>query len=456
MATTALPLSGANAHAPRIPVVPALRVSLVALALFGTYTNMVGAGVLGGYAIAAGLLLLLLRPARAMVYRAFTVLGLLFGVIYVAGPWINEDITFSGAQTGLQTFAAIVAAYGVGRELVAWRTSSVAKLALISTLLVLAAGFGELHIAQVKSASDTFRAGAYEGLFLYDADARDQALHGAVRPKIFTQEPSHPAKFVAVMIAAWFLLASRRKWTGLLLLFGAAAYVLRAPSLLICPAVIALGLLVRTGRKGEDDLRQWLRVTVVVGLFLAIVSTPAWIGALPFERFEAIGRGDDASALTRIDAPLQATMTVLGEHPAFGLGLRTSDESRAAVRNSFSSFQGISTSATDRFSEVGWGNGLFHLIAFTGIVGFALVLAWIVRFSRWAFGMLDAATVVAVVVVVLSLEGTFSFARPWFYIFLLLAVCAHRQALNARGGQLLSNRKARITAPSQSPGPRPY
>src|SRR5690606_6753762 len=105
-------------------------------------------------------------------------------------------------QSTLLLIGCVFAGFGVLFELRTWPSALLRRWFLVGAVIVTILGALE-YISMFRAVSDTVRQVLYDNdnQFLYEGDERDLALHGAVRPKVFTQEPSHPAKFVGIALA---------------------------------------------------------------------------------------------------------------------------------------------------------------------------------------------------------------------------------------------------------------
>ena len=95
----------------------------------------------------------------------------------------------------------------------------------------------------IRAPSDAFRAWAYEELYgIYDADLRDVNLVGWLRPKLFSEEPSHVTKFFIASVNAWLLV--RVTWRKAVVVAGAtvAMLVIMGSPMLLVSAAITLAI----------------------------------------------------------------------------------------------------------------------------------------------------------------------------------------------------------------------
>ena len=104
---------------------------------------------------------------------------------------------------------SISMAYGAYLELIQWRRGTAARVFLVASVLILVGCFLEIY-TPLKDISDSFRQFAFLERRVYVADVRDIRLFGVVRPKLFTSEPSHVAKFFLLSITIWLILEKSR------------------------------------------------------------------------------------------------------------------------------------------------------------------------------------------------------------------------------------------------------
>jgi hypothetical protein len=261
---------------------------------------------------------------------------------------------------------------------------------------------------------------AADGQFLYSSDERDMFLHGAVRPKVFTQEPSHPAKYLAVGIAAWFLVSARR-YKGLIsmALFLLGAFVLRSPSLIAGPIFVAY--FAALGADGEHDVRKGsARLLALVVCALAFFTLPQWVGMFPGERSTEIAQELDASSIIRLLGPLEIATEIIKEQPFFGVGIGGKEYAWETMLSVYAMFPVMKIERFYLMADAGWGNAFFQFIAYCGIAGGAAFLWWLAGMSRRLI-VKDWPSMLFVFFVVFNIDGAFNIVRPWAYFFLMAA-----------------------------------
>ena len=120
-----------------------------------------------------------------------------------------------------------------------WPPRKVCTLFLFCIYFILVGTTLEI-LTDFKRVSDAFRETVFRD-FLYDSDFRDLAFYGIIRPKLFTEEPSHVAKFLTLCVFVWFSLSTSRFRYILLISFSISGlFLIRSPLIFI---IIPLSLL---------------------------------------------------------------------------------------------------------------------------------------------------------------------------------------------------------------------
>ena len=108
----------------------------------------------------------------------------------------------------LQLFYSIIISLIFYLNIRKWEPRTICYLFLAFVILILFGTFLELF-TDFKDVSDDFRENVFKGN-LYDADLRDIYFYGMIRPKLFTEEPSHVAKFYILCLFVWFSLSEAK------------------------------------------------------------------------------------------------------------------------------------------------------------------------------------------------------------------------------------------------------
>jgi len=121
-----------------------------------------------------------------------------------------------------------------------WKPELVSKLFMGFVLFILVGAMLEVY-TPFKYLSDEFRHWGFRS-GLYEADLRDIFTYGQIRPKLFTSEPSHVAKFYILSLFVWFAL-TRNAWRYFIYIFFMAGglTIIRSP-IIVVSIPLALGV----------------------------------------------------------------------------------------------------------------------------------------------------------------------------------------------------------------------
>jgi hypothetical protein len=167
--------------------------------------------------------------------------------------------------------ASLVSGYGMFLGIRALGRKKAAKVFLYLWLFIVVFAFLEVY-GGLRPLSDAVRAGLRPDRWLYELDLRDLNRYGAVRPKVFSAEPSIAGYTASLCLAGWFILGLRdRAWYRLLLfvpMVGITWYFVRSPAMMagIGAALIAFPFHVY-GRRHAPSFR-WAK-----GIFHPILAT---------------------------------------------------------------------------------------------------------------------------------------------------------------------------------------
>lgn len=423
---------------------------VVIIALVGTYTNFAaGAGTLifGILTFLAGGLLMVVHLKQARRHANLLVMLVAICGIIDVGSTAFPEMWFELALSTALLIACIIAGLGLFFELRTWPRAMLCRWCAIASVVVLGLGILE-YLAPFRELSDAARQFLYsdDQQFLYAGDERDVTLHGVVRPKVFTQEPSHPAKFVAVVVTGWFLLSHRKNKATIALVGCILGYmILRSPSIMIGPAMILYFSFF--GQSRVTGERSVGKLSALVFALVAMVTFTDWIGIVPGTRAQAIASNADGSMVMRLLAPIAIAQGAIAANPLFGLGIGGKE---AAVDMVFSIYAGFSQLDADwQFQQndvFGWGSGLFQFVSFCGILGSALFIAWLIRLCKRVLSP-DWTSVLVIIVLTMAVDGGFNMMRPWAYAFFLVATLhvAYRDRI-LRGASTATFPASRMTS----------
>jgi len=373
------------------------------LYLAAIYTNL--AVAFGGFLIpgALGLIgaLFLLRSIRNLQSLIWIVLFLTASLL--AGGSGAEMIGYR-LPSWIQIVAALACAHillcGIDYRVMLRKT-------LFAWMLFIAIGVAaEATLPAVHQLSDSFRVWAYDGRFIYSDDMRDLGEYGRVRPKLFTQEPSHISKSLIVFGAGWYLLArgrSKRFW-WLLSCVVVTTVFLRSPFVLLA---VPMAWLLDRSASGKRLPAAGIPVAVTAAGLVALQVFSA--------RFESIQSGRDLSFVSRYQAPFEVTSRVLERHPLFGVGIGAKEalwDDMAAALGPFFSASYLRKVYLDHFN-----NAFANSLMFFGVVG---AIIFYILVARWAksFGVPTFAALL-VVLVFFQLDGALEGIRMWSSVALI-------------------------------------
>jgi hypothetical protein len=417
--------------------------TIVVLAILaGTYTNLalnVGTLLYGFIPLVGGAFLFIkhIRSNGPMVRLLGSLLALCIvidlGSVSFPLDWIELF------QSTVLLMASLVAGLGLFAELRTWSRRAFESVLAVTVVIVLVLACLEAFtpFAQISNAAREILYAA-DGQFLYSSDERDMFLHGTVRPKVFTQEPSHPAKYLAVAIAAWFLVSKRRhRVLTATALFSLAAYVLRSPSLVAGPILVLY--FAAFGADGESDARRAAsRLCAVALCAIAFFTLPSWVSLFPGERSMEIAQDLDASTIIRLLGPLEIASDIVKEQPLFGVGIGGKEYAWETMLSVYAMYPVMKLERFYLMADAGWGNAFFQFVAYCGLVGGAAFLWWIGTMCKKLI-VKDWASMLFVFFVVFNVDGAFNIVRPWAYFFVLAS--AYHIAVRDRMGALVNQRE---------------
>ncbi len=355
---------------------------------------------------------------------------ILFVPVLTLGLAPEPVVMFSERFKALLFFVySLVVAYALYLELTAWRRRELsAALGLVLVFLIVGVAL-ELW-TPLRAVSDAFRSEFFSVLDPRNSDAREQLIAGGLRPKFFTSETSHLAKWFLLGLAAW-LAASRGpgRYLRFLLAAGAGAALIRSPITLGGLAVIVMALLYIDQERGvsgllrRGDVRR-LVLFAVVGLGAAVLVA-AIGGTFLRGRLLRLVSGQDFSTLIRLVAPVFVAERVLTVYPLFGVGLGGNELLLTPVKESFVSL-GIplsSFAAEENLIQKVTNAFWLHWI-YLGLAGGLAQIATLAAALRM-FRVRHRGYLVVFVLMYANVQGAYYGARLWTAIFVILAVLTH-------------------------------
>ena len=236
----------------------------------------------------------------------------------------------------VQLFYSIIISFVFYLNLKKWKPRAVCSLFLVFIILILIGTFFEIF-TDFKEVSDDFRDKIFKGN-LYDADLRDIYFYGMIRPKLFTEEPSHVAKFYLICLFVWFSLSENKVRYIIMLLFTVLGIVLIRSHLvlIIIPITIIVEAFYR--KKVKFYVQNKYKVLAVDKSFAILVILVAIILILSIniiidKRVNQIISGDDESFKIRFTGPIIIAFEVLKKYPLLGAGISGKEAIEEIINN---------------------------------------------------------------------------------------------------------------------------
>jgi hypothetical protein len=411
--------------------------ALVALYLLGVYTNL---GIyVGGRLLVPSVLcgiagsLLLLKNLGRVREPHFVNLGAMIAISTITvlfSPNLLECFV-EHAKSLAQLIYSLSLAYGFYLEVTRWPARQLRRLFLGASVAILAGLVMEVY-TPFNRISDAVREVIYRDAFLYASEDRDLRDFGVLRPKLFTQEPSHPAKFLLASATAWLALSAspfRSIVYGGMILAG--LYLTRS-GMLLGAGVLGIAVLFFLPRPGGRPNER--RITFIhylaIPLGLALVATLGFL--ISPDRFKNSISDADTSTFMRFHGPATVVHDVLSAYPLFGAGVGGNEAVSNIIlpiyiRHNSHAHYWFQNDPLGSFL----GNAFFAYWVYLGLLGGAAFGVALVRLVRdlgqgyYWFSFLW-------IFVQLNLDGAFVGPRMWGYLFLGFALATVVDATTRR------------------------
>lgn len=258
---------------------------------------------------------LLFVPAALMSFVGLvSILGTLLGGIFDSGQIMSLGLLVLSlvSATGL---AAAARRFGPQKVSIwFWR---------LSLLLIIGAALEVL--GPLRPLSDAVRASIYPTGLLYEGEARDLSSAGFIRPMLFTSEPSHLGKMLAVFLIVSAANTNRRVKH---MLAGAVGFAVVASPVILLAIVVPALLILR-----DRGIRRVFGSPPML-LLLALMSagTVYFLFEAARTRLGLFGGALDPSAYLRIVRPIYMLREATLHRPLFGYGLGADDSLEQVTR----------------------------------------------------------------------------------------------------------------------------
>ena len=410
-------------------------VMLVFIYLFGVYTYVILyltstlfiPAALAGF---AGVLLLMKNIRRVRGSHLKPIFGLLFIALLTLFLAPNRGAYFIERLKGLIALTySLINAYALFLEMSRWDREVVGRIFGIFSVLIIVGCFFE-NYTDFKDVSNAFRSAVFR-YGVYDNPYRDYAQFGMIRPKLFTSEPSHVAKFFLFSVTMWLALTQRRKkYLKFIAMTVCAFSLIRSPIVLLAvPSALLLFVYLEYG-----GIRTLLRSAGVGRLKLLILGISLGIGLIiafqtilaPRIRLIMIGR--DTSFIGRILAPPVITYYTLKKSPFWGAGVTGKEAIKVEIMAAYMRFgmaQNVrrwqsQNNLINQIANIFW----LHWIYF-GLIGGILAAYMLGRLMK-NLGVKHYILCTTLVLIFSQTMGAYVGAKIWTFAFMVFLVSTLR------------------------------
>lgn len=363
----------------------------------------------------------------AFHWRLLTLRDLIFLVgVYVV---LSANILFSGIEGfehQLKALLQLMAGFGfavfvpnilaaTGRD--RFRTILASTVAIVLVLAALE------RSGLIREISDSWRHWIF-GMVAYTdpyaSDARDLAMVGFIRPKVFGPEPAHLAGFLFVcMVVTSFVMRTAR---GMLALFACnviAWLLIGSPVLLLSLIALCIVSVYRFG-----SFLIYLLPLVLFACAALLLVQPSKLGTVTEgvqARFEGLFSGDergirDDSVRSRLYVPFAVSIpNSIAHNPLWGVGIGGKEKLSRMIDPNYSRYS-ESIGSTEQTLGT---NSLGSMISTLGILGFFFTIGLVLWY--WApIGFNSLAIASLSVGLFFFTRGAYETQSFWFAIFLIL------------------------------------
>ena len=358
---------------------------------------------------------------------------------YLATKLLSFGNLATSALCGLAFFTAISS----------WPARFAERYFLVLVLILVIGPTAENMFAPVKALSEAYRAWNFP--LPFENDLRDIYLHGGIRPKFFTLEPSHVAKMFVVVLTLWYCLSDRAwKLALAIVLVGVLSWSLRAPSLMPAIVLLLAHAFLFPRDAGIPLPPQLTRVALFNLLIVAAIVLVFFADALNVGRINQIIEGRDASFTIRIVAPFTIIPELLSHAPFLGIGVGGMD---AYVTDTIVPHFSNAGIFMQRFLEDGTADKIIQNVlaeyvvvygAAGSLIGFA-ILARLVKVNAPGMVLFFFINLAAYGLII----GGLVTIRFWLFVFALLFAAA--SVSKRRGSHARVRKDARAVRPAPWP-----
>ena len=404
----------------------------------------------------AAILLLLKNIRRVQKSHLKPMFGLLVIALLTLFFAPNREAYFIERFKGFISLAyALVSAYVLFLEMSRWDRRAVARVFGVFSVLIIVGCLFE-NYTDFRDVSDAFRSEVFKQ-DLYGGLYRDYTQFGMIRPKLFTAEPSHVAKFFLFSVTMWLALTQRRKkYLKLIVMMGVGFFLIRSPIVLLAvPSALLLFVYLDYG-----GVRKLLSSAGIEGTFkLSILGISLGIGLIvAFQtilapRIELIMTGRDTSFIGRILAPPVVTYHTLRKSPYFGAGIEGKEAIVRELTAAFASFGMIQNVRgwdfdilINRIANVFW----LHWIYF-GLIG-GIFAAYMIGRLMKNLGGTHYILCIALVLMFSQTMGGYVSVKIWTFVLMIFLI----STLHDRNDTNISQKPSQLYQKKSESLPSPH
>ena len=320
---------------------------LVSLLLLGAYTNItieLGYGLSIPAVISGVAAICILMLNFYSIPKKHVIILLAFILIAVLSLLLSPDPLRYAWDRGkglIFLVYSIAIGYAIFWEISKWENIRIERYFFIIAIVIVFGCILEVT-TPLKHLSDVFRDFAHHGKE-YIADKRDISMAGFVRPKLFTSEPSHVAKYFVISLMVWYSMAKLKRRDIIYFSLAILSYlVIRSPIIFVAAPIYVIlkyGLIVHQ----KNVLSKYIFISISALFFMLIVlfvGGAVKIGGVSTgllgDRVDSMAHGGESSFNNRIVAPPLIAVSVLNNSPQWGVGVSGTESITDLIHKVFS------------------------------------------------------------------------------------------------------------------------
>ena len=304
----------------------------------------------------------------------------------------------------------------------------IAKIFKAITILIILGSLLENLLPPFRAISDAFRHFVFKQ-YIYESDLRDIILYGGLRPRLFTSEPSHVAKFFVLSEFIWFTLTiEKHKYIKLTIATLIALVSIRSPIIVLIFPLAFLSETYLTFRiRIIQELKKFYlsgivrKVTIYVTFFVFFLIIISFISArtLLSVRLQQFIQGKDLSTLLRIVVPLVIGIKIVSQFPVFGVGITGKELLMDSIAKILKSY-GFIVHDQENLANAFWNFWMYF-----GIIGGAFILFILYKFLK-SLKIKSIIFIVGSVFIFSQTMGGVVTIRWWFACFMIFLITLYK------------------------------